>query len=226
MMAGRPKKKRKLNNEVSTRSKKNHFLFTSRDLPKNTLPTYLQLLEYHYYLRDVLNHPTDIFEKMAIDLVHIWKEKAFIPTITQHSVRNKLIRNLKKVMDYVRKNKSRIEIPASEFPEFQKCFIISKCQCFLKSVNSICKCKDSDKIPEREINFYKNQITKHNLEPDEILYIGSSVDKIGSKEYIDQQKKFEARDLRNSQKKKREEKYQEEKIQIASSLAEAKNNQD
>ena len=74
---------------IHTRSSQ-HFFFKSQDLPRNELPTVLQLLEYYYYLKDIknVNVNTDIFLSIAIDLIPIWN-KGGIPTILLKSVRNK-----------------------------------------------------------------------------------------------------------------------------------------
>ena len=219
---GRPPKKRRKLNSRSTRGKA-HFLFKSRKLPTDCLPTSFQLLEYYFFLRDIESFQHDIYKKMAEDLVNIWEEKAKIPTINFKSVRNKLESNLSKHVDTIRKipmkqRNSGNENLSNILCSLEKCFNISKCQCFTKveSYEEIdpkkCSCVEEFKIPPPELEFYFNQLSKHQLPKDKILYISPKKDVKTSKLYEEQQIKLENKAKRKAEVAARVLKYKEQKV--------------
>ena len=204
--------------KIKTRSS-GHFFFKSRDLPQNELPTILQLLEYYYFLKDFKRVDGDIFMVIAVDLIAIW-EKGGIPTTLTRSVRNKLKETLKPIFEDIDRNKKRVQekgVKNSISSKFEKCFIISKCHCFLtaKSAEDVdlsnCGCVDINKV--RDIPFYANQLFKHKIPRSQHLYISPSIDK---KESLNDQafnEKVERRTLRENQRKAQLEKHEKSKVE-------------
>ena len=163
-------------------------ILKGRDLPKNEFPTLKQLLAYYYYQKDSKNIQGNVFLVMAIDLVSIWK-KSSIPTISVHSVKNKLERILNPIILDFRKHKDRIlkdGIDATTAKNLAKCFNIAKCPCFInaKSFEYIisitnrpkCVCLDVDKIPNSKIDFFANQLFKHKIPKIDHKFIDSRTD--------------------------------------------------
>ena len=199
-----------------TRSDQNQ-LFKSNPLPNGLFPTSFELVEYYYYLKDIKHVKEDVFLQVAIDLVAVW-HKANIPTIMTKSVRNKLKIMIEKETANISKNKNRIteEDYSIIKSKLSKCFVISKCQCF-KTANSVedfqlsaCVCCDTNKIPECELSFYANQLFRHELPPDKVLYISPSIDKKESEKLQVLNEKVKRRLLRKEKESKRLKEYQQQ----------------
>ena len=194
-------------------------ILKGRDLPKNEFPTLKQLLAYYYYQKDSKNIPGNVFLVMAIDLVSIWK-KSSIPTITVHSVKNKLERVLDPIILDFRKHKDRIlqdGIDPTTAKNLAKCFNIAKCPCFInaKSLEYIisitnrpkCVCLDVDKIPNSKVDFFANQIFKHKIPKIDHKFIDSRTDAETIHEKDFSAKKVQNKAIREAQKESQMEKH-------------------
>ena len=83
--------------------------------------------------------------------------------------------------------------------------------------HSNCICKAEQKIPEKEFDFYKNQIFKQNLLPTETQYITPMIDLNESKKYDALARKTEEKSKKKQQTDARWNDYLKSKVKASTS---------
>lgn len=155
---------------MSLRSRSKCPIFVSgKELPKNALPTYEDVIRYFLFLtkntssqRDLVKNTSEI---IATEIASIWR-KASIPTsghraivIRLHSYHNKYRSILKPY--HGRKEDENYIRKLEEFKKnSKKLFDIASCKCLSFA---ICSCEIGRKVPIEERDFLTDQRTERNM---------------------------------------------------------------
>ena len=157
----------------SLRSNEHQIIGFSAPLPKNVLPTKLDVVKYMQLCKDDLElktgrkkHPVTSFAKPVIEeLLALW-QKASIPTITEKGVEKPLIKLWQNSYLGMRNDYAKNEVQEAN----QKLFDICACKCKqipctqakcvsenCDGIHLDCNCESQKKIPKREIKFLFDQ---------------------------------------------------------------------
>ena len=158
-----------------------HTLFCggSSDLPKTHLPTYKELIHYHYFLRNSnpqMDHSA-IYDTIAGDVRSIWAAvNPNLPLIKEYSIMKKIQNLFKKVND-INWKKANKRMKEDLTKKLDTLFDIAACTCDLpivdcthalikckvktcKKEHIICNCPKEARVPLIERAYLKDQRTK------------------------------------------------------------------
>lgn len=139
-----------------TRSSSCHSVFgqSLSELPKNELPTCLQVCKYSLFLKEnKYRSNKDIVSELAETVIEIWN-RASIPSQSLKNVKIKLLRLLEEGSQATRHGKQNERSMFEE--DLDKLFDIAACQC---KEFAECQCSKDSKVPQREQDFLTDQRT-------------------------------------------------------------------